>query len=396
LKALVYHGPNDVQIDDKPRPNIQSPEDVILRVTSTALCGSDLHLYHGTVQGMEPGQTLGHEFMGVIEEAGTEVHEVKVGDKVVIPFNINCGRCWFCRHELWSQCDRSNPKGELGASFGYTQVLGGYDGGQAEYVRVPFANTVAALKVPESIKTDEQVLFLSDIIPTGYFGADIANVQPGDDVAVFGAGPVGYFAVMSSFLRGAARVFSVDHWPARLNKTKDLGAEIINFDNQDPVERIKKETNGKGAICIDAVGYEAVGHTAANGGGNSSSGSTNNNSSRHDHSRLSNPAYEPANPLQVINWMCQIARKYSTISIPGVYGSAYDQFPLGQLFNRELQIRLGQCPVKKYNEQLLHLIEVGRIDPTPLISHTMNLDEAPKAYEIFDKKEHATKIVFKP
>jgi S-(hydroxymethyl)glutathione dehydrogenase / alcohol dehydrogenase len=392
VKALVYHGPNDVQIDDKPRPNIQSPEDVILRVTSTALCGSDLHLYHGTVQGMEPGQTLGHEFMGVIEDAGPEVHEVKIGDKVVIPFNINCGRCWFCRHELWSQCDRSNPKGELGASFGYTQILGGYDGGQAEYVRVPFANTVAALKVPESIKTDEQVLFLSDIIPTGYFGADIANVQPGDDVAVFGAGPVGYFAVMSSFLREAARVFSVDHWPARLNKTKDLGAEIINFDNEDPVERIKKESNGKGAICIDAVRYEAVGHTA-NGG--NSSGSTNNNS-RHDYSRVSNPAYEPANPLQVINWMCQIARKYSTISIPGVYGSAYDQFPLGQLFNRELQIRLGQCPVKKYNEQLLHLIEVGRIDPTPLISHTMNVDEAPKAYEIFDKKEHATKIVFKP
>jgi S-(hydroxymethyl)glutathione dehydrogenase / alcohol dehydrogenase len=390
VKALVYHGPNDVQIDDKPRPNIQNPEDIILRVTSTALCGSDLHLYHGTVQGMEPGQTLGHEFMGVIEEAGPEVHEVKVGDKVVIPFNINCGRCWFCRHELWSQCDRSNPKGELGASFGYTQVLGGFDGGQAEYVRVPFANTVAALKVPESIKTDEQVLFLSDILPTGYFGADIANVQPGDDVAVFGAGPVGYFAVMSSFLRGAARVFSVDHWPTRLRKTKELGAEIINFDNEDPVERIKRETNGKGAICIDAVGYEAVGHTANGGNSNST------NNSRHDHSRVSNPAYEPADPLQVINSMCQIARKYSTISIPGVYGSAYDQFPLGQLFNRELQIRLGQCPVKKYNEQLLHLIEVGRIDPTPLISHTMNLDEAPKAYEMFDKKEHATKIVFKP
>ena len=359
-------------------------------ITSTAICGSDLHLYHGTVQGMEPGQTLGHEFMGVIEEAGPEVHEVKVGDKVVIPFNINCGRCWFCRHELWSQCDRSNPKGELGASFGYTQVLGGYDGGQAEYVRVPFANTVAALKVPESIKTDEQVLFLSDIIPTGYFGADIANIQPGDDVAVFGAGPVGYFAVMSSFLRGAARVFSVDHWPARLNKTKNLGAEIINFDNEDPVERIKKETNGKGAICIDAVGYEAVGHII-----NGCSSSTTNNS-RHDHSRVSNPAYEPANPLQVINWMCQTARKYSTISIPGVYGSAYGQFPLGQLFNRELQIKLGQCPVKKYNEQLLHLIEVGRIDPTKIISHTMKLNEATKAYEMFDKKENVTKVVFKP
>jgi S-(hydroxymethyl)glutathione dehydrogenase / alcohol dehydrogenase len=224
MRALVYHGPRNVQIDDKPRPTIQHPQDVILRVTSTALCGSDLHLYHGTVQGMEPGQILGHEFMGIVEEAGPEVHEVKVGDKVVIPFNINCGHCWFCRHGLWSQCDRSNPKGEVGAAFGYTQLLGGYDGGQAEYVRIPFANTVASLKVPDKIKSDEQVLFLSDILPTGYFGADIANVQPGDDVAVFGAGPVGYFAVMSSFLRGAARVFSIDHWPKRLEKTKDLGS----------------------------------------------------------------------------------------------------------------------------------------------------------------------------
>ena len=196
---------------------------------------------------------------------------------------------------------------------------------------------------------------------------------------------------MSSFLRGAARVFSIDHWPIRLNKTKDLGAEIINFDNEDPVERIKKETSGKGAICIDAVGYEAVGHSGSNGG----SGNASRNKG-HDHSKVSNPAYEPSNPLQVINWMCQAARTYSTISIPGVYGAAYDQFPLGQLFNRELQVRLGQCPVKKYNEQLLHLIEVGRIDPTSIISHTMKLDEAPKAYDLFDKKEDATKIVFKP
>jgi S-(hydroxymethyl)glutathione dehydrogenase / alcohol dehydrogenase len=297
MKALVYHGPKDIRIDDKPRPTIQKPEDVILSVTSTAICGSDLHLYHGTVEGMEAGQTLGHEFMGIVDETGPEVHEVKVGDRVVIPFNINCGNCWFCRHEMWSQCERSNPKGEIGAAFGYTQLLGGYDGGQAEYVRVPFANTVASLKVPDSIRSDEQVLFLSDIIPTGYFGADIANVQPGDDVAVFGAGPVGYFAVMSSFLRGAARVFAVDHWPIRLNKTKDLGAEIINFDNEDPVEKIRKETNGKGAICIDAVGYEAVGHTA-NGRVGQKNGSV-----KHDHSEISDPAYEPTKPLQVINWI---------------------------------------------------------------------------------------------
>jgi S-(hydroxymethyl)glutathione dehydrogenase / alcohol dehydrogenase len=200
---------------------------------------------------------------------------------------------------------------------------------------------------------------------------------------------------MSSFLRGAARVFSIDHWPKRLEKTKDLGAEIVNFDEEDPVERIKKETSGRGSICIDAVGYEAVGH-AGSGGSSSSKGEGGNRSNGHDHSKVSNPAYEPANPLQIINWMCQAARKYSTISIPRVYGSAYDQFPLGQLFQRELQIRMGQCPVKKYNEQLLHLIEVGRIDATKILSHSMKLDEAPKGYEMFDKKEDVTKVVFKP
>ncbi|HYZ49509.1 MAG TPA: zinc-dependent alcohol dehydrogenase [Nitrososphaeraceae archaeon] len=409
MKALVYHGPFDVQIDDKPQPTIQHPEDAILRITSTAICGSDLHLYHGTVPGMQPGQTLGHEFMGIIEEVGPEVHDVKVGDRVVIPFNVNCGKCWWCRNNLWSQCDRANPKADIGAAFGYTQLLGGYDGGQADYVRIPFANAEASLKVPDSIKSDEEVLFLSDILPTGYFGADMANVQPGDDVAVFGAGPVGYFAVMSSFLRGAARVFSIDHWPKRLQKTKDLGAEIINFDEEDPVDRIKKETGNKGAICIDAVGYEAVGHMAGNGnGGNNGNGERTsgrhtrgsknniNNNQNHDHSKVSKPAYEPGNPLQIITWMCQTAKKYSAISIPGVYGSAYDQFPLGLLFNRNIQIKMGQCPVKKYNEQLLHLIEARRIDPTKIISHTMKLGQGPKGYESFDKKEDVTKIVLKP
>lgn len=308
---------------------------------------------------------------------------------------------------MWSQCDRANPKTkDIGAAYGYTQLLGGYDGGQAEYVRVPFANAGASLKVPEAIKTDEQVLFLSDILPTGYFAADIANVQPGDDVAVFGAGPVGYFAVMSSFLRGAARVFSIDHWPMRLNKTKDLGAEIINFDDEDPVDVIKKETNGKGAICIDAVGFEAVGHMAGNvsdgSGGlinsNNLKGNNNNShkSTNHDHTKITNPEYNPVNPLQVITWMAQVAKKYSTISIPGVYGSGYDQFPLGLLFNRNIQINMGQCPVKKYNERLLHLIETGRIDPTKVISHKMKLDDAPKGYGGFDKKKDIMKIILKP
>ena len=277
----------------------------------------------------------------------------------------------------------------MGAAFGYTQLLGGYDGGQAEYVRVPFANTIASLKVPDSISKDEQVLFLSDILPTGYFGADMANVQPGDDVAVFGAGPVGYSAVMSSFLRGAARVFSIDHLDERLSKTKDLGAEIINFDKDNPVEILHTESKGKGVLCIDAVGFEAVGHTPGSINKGSSSGI-------HDHSTVSNPVYEPANPIQVFEWMCQSAKKFSTLSVPGAYSWAYDKFPIGQMWNKELSIKMGQCPVKKYNEQLLHLIETAIIDTTKIISHTMKLDEAPKAYEIFDNKEQdATKIIFK-
>lgn len=327
--------------------------------------------------------------MGIVEEVGSSVYEIKEYDRVVIPFNISCGKYWFCRHELWSQCDRSNPHGEVGAAYGYTQIMGGYDGGQAEFVRVSFANT-GPLKIPDGISNDEIVLFLSDILPTGYFGADIADVQPGDDVAVFGASPVGYFAVMSSFLRGAARVFCVDHWESRFTKVRDLGGETINFDYYDPVEIIKKETNGRGAKCIDAVGYEAVGHTSIQ-----KEIKSNKRKKLHDHSKVKNPAYELTASLQVIKWTCQTARKYSTISIPGVYGSEYDKFPLGQIFNKEIEIRLGQCHVKKYNEQLLHLIEVGRIDPTPLISNVMKLDKAPKGYEIFDKKEDVTKAILK-
>jgi S-(hydroxymethyl)glutathione dehydrogenase/alcohol dehydrogenase len=377
MKALVYHGPKDVRIDDKPKPSIEDSEDIILKITSTAICGSDLHLFHGNVKSMEPGQTLGHEFMGVVERAGDKVIEVKEGDRVVIPFNISCGKCWFCRHHAWTQCDRSNPKAESGGVFGYSQMTGGFDGGQAEHVRVPFANA-GPLKVPDELN-DEQVLFLSDILPTGYFGADMANVQPGDDVAVFGAGPVGYFAAMSALLRGAARVFSIDHLPARLDKTAKLGAEPIDFDREDPVERIKRETKGRGALCIDAVGYEAIGH--------------------HNHNKSANPAYIPQDSLQVINWMVDCARKFSTVSIPGVYMSDFVNFPFGNFFNKGLQIRMGQCPVKNYNEQLMHLVETGRIDPTQLISHRMRLDEAPNGYKMFDEKGkngEVHKIILKP
>lgn len=371
MKALVYHGPLDVRVDDKPKPKIVDQEDIILKVTKSAICGSDLHLFHGTFKSMEPGQTLGHEFAGVVEAKGDRVTEVKVGDRVVIPFNIHCGRCWFCKNNLWSQCDRANPMNELGGMFGYGQITGGYDGGQAEYVRVPFADA-ESIKIPDQLN-EEQVLFLSDALCTGYFATDMAEVQVGDDVAVFGAGPVGYFAVLSAFLRGAARVFSIDHWPSRLEQTAKLGAEQINFDKEDPVETIRRETRGKGAKCIDAVGYEAVGH--------------------HNHAKSGNPAYIPQNSMQVINWVLQSARKASAVCIAGVYNSDYVNFPLGQLFNRNIQIKMGQCPVKRYSDQLLHMIETGRIDPTQVISHRLKIEEAAKGYQMFDGKGEVHKVV---
>ena len=371
MKALVYHGPMDVRIDDKPRPKIQYPEDILLKVTRAAICGSDLHLFHGTMKSMEPGQTLGHEFVGIVEAAGDKVTEVKVGDRVAIPFNIHCGKCWFCRNNQWSQCERANPMNDIGGMFGYGQITGGYDGGQAEYVRVPFANA-EAIKIPDQV-SDEQAVPLSDALCTGYFAADMAEVQLGDDVAVFGAGPVGYFAAMSAFLRGAARVFVVDHWPMRLDRTAKLGAEPINFDKEDPVERIRQETRGKGAICIDAVGYEAVGH--------------------HNHEKSSNPAYVPQNPMQVLNWILQSARKASNVSIAGVYNTDYVGFPLGQFFNRNISIRMGQCPVRKYSDRLLHMIESNRIDSSQIFSHTMKLDEAPKGYQMFDGKGEVHKVL---
>jgi S-(hydroxymethyl)glutathione dehydrogenase / alcohol dehydrogenase len=369
MKALVYHGAYTVRVDDKPKPTIQDPEDIILKVTTTGICGSDLHLYHGMVPAMQPGQTLGHEFMGIVAEAGPEVHEVKEGDRVVIPFNISCGKCWYCQNDLWSQCDRAGP---IGGAYGYGQEMGGYEGGQAEYVRVPFANT-GPLKVPDTL-TDEQVIFLTDILCTGYFGVDLADVQPGDDVAVFGAGPVGYFAVMSAFLRGAAQVFAVDHWPDRLQKVQELGAIPVNFNEENPVQTIMDETKGMGAVCVEAVGFEAMREKAPA-----------------DKDQPNNPT----NPIQVINWISEAARRYSAVGIVGVYGAAMSQFPLGTFFNREIQLHMGQCPVKKYNRRLLHLIETGRIDPTRIISHVMKLDEGPAAYEIFNRKD-ATKILLKP
>lgn len=379
MRAVVYHGPKDIRVDNKPMPRIEDREDVIIKVTTTAICGSDLHLYHGNVEGMEPGQTLGHEFMGVVVECGPDVTEVRKGDRVVIPFNISCGKCWYCRHELWSQCDRSNPFGAGGGAFGYTRRLGGYDGGQAEYVRVPFANT-ECLKIPPEIR-DEEAIFLSDILPTGYYGTDITGVKPGDDVIVFGAGPVGYFAVLCAFLRGAAMVISIDCNPARLNKTRKLGAETINFRDQDVVRIAHDLTKGKGGICMDCMGYEAMIH--------------------HGHAhQASDPHaanfYPKEYPVQIFEWMAETARKFSTLGVPGVYMSAYDGFPLEKLFQKELQIRMGQCPVKNYNEQLLHLIEKKRIDPIPIISHTLKLDDAPQGYSMFDAKNGFTKVIMHP
>jgi S-(hydroxymethyl)glutathione dehydrogenase / alcohol dehydrogenase len=379
MKAVVYHGPYDMRVDQKPMPEIRDRDDVIVKVTTTAICGSDLHFYHGAVPAIAPGQIVGHEFMGTVEETGPDVQEIKRGDRVVMPFNISCGRCWYCSRGMWSQCDRSNPNSNEGAAYGYGKQLGGYDGGQAEYVRVRYANT-DPLKIPEGL-SDEDVIFLSDILPTGYFGTELAGVKPGDDVAVFGAGPVGYFAAMSALLKGAAQVISVDNHNARLAKVEKLGAIAVNFDEVDPVEFIMELTRGQGAVCIDAVGYEAQGHHAMPEAA----------------SVIKKPAYPNENPLQVIQWISKAGRKFSSAGIPGVYLGDFNGFPFGELFGREIQIRMGQCPVKRYNELLLHLIEKGRIRPSDLITNRVKLEDAPQAYDMFSKRENGVvKVIMQP
>lgn len=389
MKAVCWMGKHSVSVEDVPDPKILNSRDAILKITSTAICGSDLHLYNGYIPTMEQGDILGHEFMGEVVEVGPDVKNLKVGDRVITPFLIACGNCFFCQRKLYSCCDNSNPKPEVAdelygysgaALFGYTHMLGGFAGGQAEYVRVPFAD-VGPFKVPDTL-SDEQVLFLTDIYPTGYMAADNCNIQPGDSVAVWGAGPVGLFAIKSAFLLGAEKVFAIDHYPARLQVAEtECGAIPINFDEHDVHEMLSDLTGGRGPdSCIDAVGLEAHGTSP---------------DAILDYVKANLfLATDRPHALRQAIYCC---RKGGTVSVPGVYGGFLDKFNFGAAFGKGLTFKMGQTHVHKYLPELLSSIEEGKIDPTFVISHRLKLSEAPKAYENFNTEKNAwRKVVLKP
>ncbi|MDQ6651807.1 MAG: glutathione-dependent formaldehyde dehydrogenase [Acidobacteriota bacterium] len=389
MKALCWFGKYDVRVYDVPEPKILNPRDAIIKVTTSAICGSDLHLYDGYIPTMEKGDILGHEFMGEVVDLGSKVKNLKKGDRVVVPFMIACGDCFFCKKSLWSACDNSNPNAGMAEKlygysgsglFGYSHLLGGYAGGQAEFVRVPFAD-VGPAKIPEGL-TDEQVLFLSDIFPTGYMAAENCNIQRGDTVAVWGCGPVGQFAIKSAYLLGAERVIAIDNTPERLRMAAEYGkAETLNFDDADIHEKLKEMTGGLGPdSCIDAVGLEAHGGTL---------------DAIYDRAKAALMlATDRPHALRQAIHAC---RKGGTVSVPGVYGAFLDKFPFGAAFAKGLTFKMGQTHVHKYIEPLLEEIQLGAIDPSFVITHRLNLDDAAEGYEIFKNKENeCIKIVLKP
>jgi threonine dehydrogenase-like Zn-dependent dehydrogenase len=384
-------------VQNVPDPKIEDARDAIIRVTSTAICGSDLHLYDGLVQTMKEGDVLGHEPMGEVIEVGSAVRNLKVGDRVVVPFTIACGECFFCKKTLYSACDNSNPNHEMAAKlygyspaglFGYSHLFGGYAGGQAEYLRVPFAD-VGPIKVPEQL-TDEQVLFLSDIFPTGWMAAENCGIEEGDTVAIWGAGPVGQMAIRSAFLLGAERVISIDNIPERLAMAEQVGAETINFQTDDKDEegneanlfdQLKSMTDGRGPdSCMDAVGMEAHGTDPG---------------MIYDWIKMGlRMATDRPN---VLRQAIQACRKGGHVSVPGVYAGFLDKIPFGAVVNKGLTIKSGQTHVQRYAQPLLDLIASGKIDPSFVITHELPLESAPAAYETFKNKEDGCiKVVLKP
>ena len=388
MKALCWFGKQDVRVEQVPEPELVNPRDAIVRVSLTAICGSDLHLYDGVIPTMKEGDILGHEFMGEVVDIGPEVRKLSIGDRVVVPFDIACGGCFFCHEELYSLCDNSNPKAHLaeklyghsgGGLFGYSHLFGGYAGGQAEYVRVPYAD-VGPIRVPPDLP-DEKVLFLSDIFPTGYMAAENCGIREGDTVAVWGAGPVGQFAVRSALMLGAERVFAIDRYPRRLEMAEGEQVETLDESRVDVYEALLDRTGGRGPdACIDAVGLEAHGGTV---------------------DALFDRALAAVLPgqdrIHALRQAIRCCRKGGTISIPGVYGGFADRFPLGSVFAKGLTLRAGQTHVQRYLAPLLTRIRQGEIDPSFVISHRLPLDSAPEAYRGFrEDREQWTKVVLRP
>jgi threonine dehydrogenase-like Zn-dependent dehydrogenase len=389
MRALCWQGKEKLRVETVDDPSILNPRDAVVRVTRTAICGSDLHLYNGLMPTLEPGDILGHEFMGEVVEVGPEIKKLKAGDRVVVPFTIACGQCYFCQNQLWSLCDNTNPNAWIAEKimgytpsglFGYTHMLGGYAGGQAQYARVPMAD-VGPIKIPDGLP-DEQVLFLSDIFPTGYMGAENAEIKPGDVVAIWGCGPVGQFAIRSAYLLGADRVIAIDRFPERLNMARAAKAEILNYEEVDNiVDELKWRTGGRGPdACIDAVGMEAHGHGLM-----------------YAYDRTKQAMKVTFDRPIVLREAIQACRKGGTLSIPGVYGGFLDKVPFGAAMNKGLTFKMGQTHMMKYMQPLLERIQNGEIDPSFVITHRLTLEDAPDAYHIFrDKQEECIKVVLDP
>ncbi|HEX2451828.1 MAG TPA: zinc-dependent alcohol dehydrogenase [Gemmatimonadales bacterium] len=387
MRAICWEGKKTVRVEQVPDPKILNSRDAIVRVTSAAICGSDLHLYNGYIPTMERGDILGHEFMGEVVEVGRSVGNLAVGDRVVVPFAIACGQCGACQRDLFSCCENSNPNAWMAeklfghspaGAFGYSHLTGGFAGGQAEYVRVPFAD-VGPLKVPEEL-TDEQVLFLGDILPTGYMGADLCNIQKGDVIAVWGAGPVGQFAVASARLLGAERVIAIDRFAYRLQMAVDKAgaSDVINYEEESVLEALQELTAGRGPdACIDAVGMEAHGHGPVYA---------------YDRTKQA-LRLETDRPI-ALREAIMACKNGGTVSVMGVYGGFVDKFPMGAVMNRSLTIRSGQCHVQRYMRPLLERVRKGEIDPSFVITHRMRLDDAPRGYEMFlNKEDNCEKVV---
>jgi threonine dehydrogenase-like Zn-dependent dehydrogenase len=390
MRALCWYGKEDLRVETVPDPQILDPGDVIIEITSTAICGSDLHIYDGFVPTMKQGDVLGHEPMGVVVEVGNAVRKLKKGDRVVVPFTISCGECFFCKKTLYSLCDNTNPNHEMAEKmmghspaglFGYSHMMGGYPGGQAQYLRVPHAD-VGPIKIPDGI-TDEKVLFLSDIFPTGYMAAENADIEPGDTVAVWGCGPVGQFTIQSAWMLGAGRVVAIDRVPERLRMAQSAGrAETINFDNESVSERLNEMTNGRGPDrCIDAVGTEAhVNHMLDT-----------------IMDKVKTAVKLETDRPHVLREAIYNCRKGGTVSVPGVYLGILDKVPFGAAMNKGLTIKSGQTHVQRYLKPLLDKIVEGQIDPSFVITHEVSLENAPAMYKTFrDKEDGCIKVVLKP
>ena len=402
MKAVVFRGVGDIRLEDVREPRLQDPTDAVIRITASAICGTDLHMVRGTLPGMKPGTILGHEAVGIIEELGAQVRNLKVGDRVVVPSTIACGYCSYCRAGYHSQCDNANPNGPQAgtAFFGGPATTGPFHGLQAEKARIPFAH-VGLVKLPDEVN-DNQAILLSDIFPTGYFGADLAEIESGDTVAVFGCGPVGQFAIASARLLGAGRVLAVDTIPSRLDMARDQGAEVIDYEQDDPVEMIRQLTGGIGVDrAIDAVGVDACRPHHGPAARNAAAEAKRFKQELQEVAPKTNPSgrnWHPGDaPSQALDWAVQALAKAGTLSVIGVYPQTASFFPIGAAMNRNLTLKMGNCNHRKYIPLLLELVQSGVIDPTQVLTQTGPLTGAVEAFKAFDERQPGwVKVELKP